>query len=183
MAHPSGICQGPSLAALETRQDRLTIKGIENVHEVTPHLYSGGKPTKTGLRNLARMGFGIIIDGGKGGGHERAEATRLGMQFVSLPWWCTFPKDRIFAQFLAVIRKNPDKKIFVHCHLGDDRTGMLIASYRMAEQGWTSKQAMAEMRRNGFSVGHQIFLCPGLAQYEKEFPQRYQDAPLFHASR
>jgi hypothetical protein len=68
-----------------------------------------------------------------------------------IPWHCPFPKDDVFASFLQPIRENRDKKIFVHCRLGDDRVGMMIAAYRMAEQGRTADEAMQEMESDGFS--------------------------------
>jgi protein-tyrosine phosphatase len=59
------------------------------------------------------------------------------MRYVALPWRCFWPRDEHFAQFLTLLRANPGKKVFVHCRVGDDRTGMDIAAYRMAEQGWS----------------------------------------------
>jgi len=52
---------------------------------------------------------------------------RHGMQYVAIPWHCPFPRDETFARFLRLMRDNPNKKVFVHCRLGDDRTGMMIA--------------------------------------------------------
>jgi protein tyrosine/serine phosphatase len=61
------------------------------------------------------------------------------------------------ACFLQLIRENRDK-IFVHCRLGDYRVGMMIAAYRMAEQGWTADEAMREKKSDGFSFSHH-FIC------------------------
>lgn len=155
--------------------------GVPNFHEVTPTLYRGGQPSREGLEALARMGFGVVVDGRKFHRKEHDQVTRLGMQYVSIGWHCPFPKDSVFARFLAVIRANPKTKVFVHCRLGDDRVGMMIASYRMAEQGWTAKQAMDEMKQNGFSFSHH-FICPGLARYEAHFPERYRTHAIFHAA-
>jgi protein tyrosine/serine phosphatase len=84
------------------------------------------------------------------------------MQYVALRWHCSFPKDRILAQFLTLLRENPGRKIFVHCRLGDDRTGMMIASYRMAQEGWSAEKAEKEMEKFGFSFTHKRLICPGL---------------------
>ena len=70
----------------------------------------------------------------------------------------------IFAQFLTLLRKNPGKKIFVHSRLGDDRTGMMIASYRMAQEGWSAEKAEKEMEKFGFSFTHRRLICPGLSR-------------------
>lgn len=39
--------------------------------------------------------------------------------------------------------------IYVHCKAGVDRTGMVIAAYRMAVQGWTKPVAVSEIERMG----------------------------------
>ena len=56
--------------------------------------------------------------------------------------------------FCTVLHENPDKKIFVHCELGSDRTGMSIAAYRISAQGWSAEEAMKEMQAFGFSGAH-----------------------------
>ena len=98
------------------------------------------------------------------------------------PRSATRPGDKTFAGFLAVVQQNPGKKIFVHCRLGDDRTGMAIASYRMAEQGWSAQQAMKEMHYFGFSASHHL-TCPGLAEYEQRFPEHWQTSAAFEKLR
>ncbi len=176
-AHPLPVHAAPSRPAR-----RLAIQGVPNFLEVSPRLYRGGQPSPAGLQSLARIGIGIVVDGRKFDRREQDEVTQLGMRYIAIPWHCPFPRDRVFAQFLSVIRGNPDQKIFVHCRLGDDRVGMMIASYRMAEEGWTAEQAMQEMKANGFTSSHH-FICPGLARYEKQFPYRLKTNPIFHPAR
>jgi len=154
------------------------LAGVPNFGEVTPYLYRGAAPTRKGFEELARMGINIVIDARGDNKHRRELITKLGMQYVALPWHCPFPRDKTFAEFLRLIRDNRGKKIFVFCRLGADRTGMMIAAYRMAEQGWSAKQARAEMNAYGFNFGHH-FLCPGLAAYESRFPEEFKTSPAF----
>ena len=112
---------------------RIDKKLIPDFGEVTPTLYRGGQPKKQGFEALAKMGFQIVVDLRGDRDSEREEVTRLGMQYVAMSWKCSFPKDSIFADFITLIRSNPRKRIFVHCRVGDDRTGMMVAAYRMAE--------------------------------------------------
>lgn len=151
--------------------------------EVTPTLYRGAQPRKHGFEALAKIGIQIVVDlrGDRDG--ERKKVTSLGMQYVPMHWQCSFPKDRIFAEFLTLIQKNPGKKIFVHCRVGDDRTGMMIAAYRMAYEGWTAKQAMVEMTKYGFSLVHRRLICPRLSEYEEHFPERFATKPEFEELR
>jgi len=100
------------------------------------------------------------------------------MKYVAIPWHCSFPQDDVFVRFLKLLKENPGKKIFVHCRLGDDRTGMMIASYRMAVEGWSADDAMLEMQHFGFTFAHHL-ICPRLAHYEQSFPSRLESNPAF----
>ena len=158
-------------------------KDLPNFGEASTTLYRGGQPSKRGFRILAKMGVNIVVDLRGSRDSERKIVTHLGMQYVALPWHCWFPKDEIFAQFLTLLRKNPGKKIFVHCRLGDDRTAMMIASYRMAQEGWSAERAEKEMEKFGFSFAHRRLICPGLSSYEEKFPQRFKTSPAFRHLR
>ena len=161
---------------------RLTIEGVPNAGQVTGNLYRGGQPTGTGFDALASMGINIVVDlrGSREGESERV--AKLGMRYVAIPWHCPFPKDETFARFLILLQQNPGKKVFVHCRLGDDRTGMMVAAYRMAEQSWTATEARKEMEAFGFSMPHHL-ICPSLSSYEETFPQRFNSDPAFEGLR
>lgn len=132
---------------------------------------------------LAKMGVEIVVDLRGSRESERRMVTHLGMQYVAIPWQCSFPKDKTFARFLTLLRKNRGRKIFVHCRLGDDRTAMMIASYRIAEEGWSAERAEKEMEQFGFSFAHRRLICPGLSSYEEKFPHRFQTSPEFRDLR
>lgn len=173
---------GPRSAVAQHEIGRhLQMRGVRNFGEVTPTLYRGGQPTSEGFEALAHMGIAIIVDTGRSKRDERL-IKNLGMTYVSLPWYCPFPKDRVFARFIEITRENAGKKIFVHCRLGDDRTGMMIAAYRMAVGHWTAKEAMEEMHEFGYRGIHHL-MCPGLGRYEKSFPKRLQNDTVFENLR
>ena len=162
---------------------KRTIRGVKNFGEVTPALFRGAQPTHEGFEALSKMGIGIVVDArGNRADSEGKEVGRLGMRYVAIPWHCSFPNDDVFVRFLKVLQENPDKKIFLHCRLGEDRTGMMVAAYRMSAQGWTADEAMREMYHFGFSSVHHV-LCPGLASYEKKFPEHLENNPTFRGLR
>jgi len=171
--------QSPRVRAIGRRLDE---KGVPNFGEVTPNLYRGGLLNTTGLKALAKMGVNIVVDTHANDTSEEKQVRSLGMQYVAIPWHCPWPKDEVFAKFLKLLQENKGKKVFVHCRLGDDRTGMMVAAYRMAEEGWTADEAMNEMKSFGFSWAHHL-ICPSLASYEKEFPQHLKNNPAFEEVR
>jgi len=173
-------CGGPATPAGTPRPigQKLALKGVPNFGQVTPTLYRGAQPSEEGFRNLAARGIGIVVDlrGDRGG--ERNVVTKLGMQYVFISWKCFNPRDEDFVKFLALLRENPGKKVFVHCKTGDDRTGMEIAAYRMVEEGWTASEARTEMEAFGFNFFHRR-LCTRLGAYETSFPHRLETSPVW----
>ena len=54
--------------------------------------------------------------------------------------------DDHVAHFLAVVDKQP-KPVYVHCRSGQNRTGVMVAAYRVIVEGLSRDAAIAEMRR------------------------------------
>jgi tyrosine-protein phosphatase SIW14 len=179
MAQTRQETQSPKVRAMGRR---LEDKGVTNFGEVTPHLYRGGLLKKDGLKALKKLDISVVVDTHAYNKTEEREAKALGMKYVAIPWHCPWPNDEVFAKFLKVVHDNKGKKIFVHCRLGDDRTGMMVAAYRMAEENWTAEEAMNEMRSFGFTRSHH-YICPSLARYEQEFPQHLKSNPIFEEER
>ena len=170
-------------ASAHTKAVRRELTGIRHFGEVTPKLYRGGQPSEGAMAALKKIGVKIVVDmRGRHNDPEEAALRKLGMQYISIPSHCPFPTDRPYIRFLKVIEENPDKKIFVHCRLGDDRTGMAVAAYRIADEGWTPEEAMNEMREFGFSTVHHA-ICPLMAHYESVFPEHLKKNPEFKGLR
>jgi protein-tyrosine phosphatase len=56
--------------------------------------------------------------------------------------------DSHVARFLAIVSEAP-RPVYVHCMDGIDRTGVLIAAYRVLIEGSSREEAIAEMARFG----------------------------------
>jgi tyrosine-protein phosphatase SIW14 len=163
--------------------EKRKVKGIPNFGKVSSTLYRGGQPSRQGFEALSKMGVDIVVDtrGNRADG-EGKMVKHMGMKYVSIPWHCPFPHDEVFARFLKLMKDNPHKKVFVHCRLGDDRTGMMVAAYRMAIEDWSAKDAMLEMQYFGFNREHH-FICPRLLPYEESFPKRLRNNTAFQDLR
>jgi len=187
----SAPSRSPDLSAAQDAQEQDQEVGPDNsvrkilpdFAEITPTLYRGAQASHDGFRKLAVMGVKIVIDLRGNRKSERKFVNSLGMSYIPMGWECSFPKDKTFADFLTLIVDNPGTKIFVHCRVGDDRTGMMIAAYRMAEQGWSAEKAEKEMERFGFGLVHRRLICPRLSSYEEHFPERFRTEPAFRDLR
>jgi len=163
--------------------EKLKLAGVPNAGKVSEMLLRGAQPSAQGLAELKKLGVTTIVDlrGNSGPvAWERAQAESLGMRFVNIPvlGWSA-PGDAKVAQFLKVVQQDPTQKIFVHCYYGEDRTGVMVATYRIAQQNWTPEQAAAEMN----SFGFHYHLYPGMKSYVREFPGKFAADPVFASLR
>jgi protein tyrosine phosphatase (PTP) superfamily phosphohydrolase (DUF442 family) len=158
--------------------EKLRIAGIHNAGKITNTFYRGAQPNEMGLSELKLLGITTIVDL-RGEDREkilweRQHAESLGMRLVNIPvsGWSP-PTDEQVVQFLSLFRDNPGQKIFVHCHFGDDRTGVFTAVYRVAIDKWPANQAMKEMYFFGFNG----FWHPSMKSFVRDFPARLNSAP------
>jgi protein tyrosine/serine phosphatase len=157
--------------------EKLDLQGVPNFGRVTATLYRGGQPSKDGFDELKKLGVRIVVNLRDDNSEtERSVVTTAGLEYVAIPWNCRHPANSLAARFLQVLRANREKKVFVHCHAGVDRTGLMIAAYRMAEHGWTPEQATDEMKDFGFNFIHRSW-CHALVDYEEDFPQQLAADP------
>ena len=63
------------------------------------------------------------------------------------------PSDETLQRFLAIVQDPAAQPVYVHCYRGKDRTGTMIAAYRILIEGWTTKDALGEMQEFGFFDG------------------------------
>ena len=160
---------------------KLKLDGVSNAGKVSETLFRGAQPSAQGLAELKKLGVTTIVDlrGNSGPvAWERAQAESLGIRFVNIPvrGWSP-PADAQVAQFLKFVQQDPTQKIFVHCYYGEDRTGVMVATYRIAQQNWTPEQAVAEMN----SFGFHYHLYPRMKSYVREFPAKFAADPVFAA--
>lgn len=131
----------------------LQLPGVDNFHQVDQNVYRGAQPSDEGLRNLAQMGIRTIVDLRHGENHadsEEAAAKALGLNYVNVPMeGRDAPTDEEISRLLAVLNGAERGPVFVHCREGKDRTGTVVACYRIAHDHWSNNQALAEANACG----------------------------------
>jgi hypothetical protein len=153
--------------------EKIQIAGVSDAGKVNDYLYRGTQPYDEGLESLKRLGIDTIVDlRGEMRGTEEKEtrnAAILGIRVVNIAGdgWSP-PTDAQMAQFFSLFREKPRHKIYIHCWLGSDRSGVFIAAYRIAFDGWTAERALAEMYYFHFKG----FWHPAMKSYIQNFPER-----------
>ena len=132
-----------------------SVQGIHNFYKVDEHVYRGGQPTDEGFQYLAKIGVKTVIDlrgAGEGRRDEESVVSAAGMKYVNVPMTgLTPPTVAEITKILAILEDETTGPVFVHCQRGADRTGAVIASYRIEHDGWDNARALKEAMGNGMS--------------------------------
>jgi|SRR5579872_418884 len=130
------------------------VPGISRFSSVNDHIYRGGQPGPKALEQLARLGVRTIIDLREGDhtADEEKFVVAAGMRYVHVPMaGLSAPTDDQIAKVLALLGDSATGPVFVHCKRGADRTGTVVACYRIRHDHWDNQKALAEARKNGMS--------------------------------
>jgi len=132
--------------------------GLPNLYRVNATLYRSAQPAREGfvlLASHASLANGdppiktIVSLRAFHDDEPRIPAsTSLRVAQVSFKTW--HPEDQDVIEFLRIVTTPALQPVLVHCQHGSDRTGTMVAIYRIAIDGWTKAQATDEMVRGGF---------------------------------
>jgi protein tyrosine/serine phosphatase len=129
-------------------------KDLPNLYKVNDKLFRGGQPTEAGIKQLKRLGIKTVIDLRNNDDRARKEegwAKAAGLRFINIPlnnWFS--PHNEDIKSILSQIDSKEDQPVFVHCKRGSDRTGTVVAVYRITHDGWDADRANEEAKQFGF---------------------------------
>lgn len=134
----------------------LNVPHTENFFKVTPDLYRAGQPTSDAMKAYEAFGIKTVINL-RNHHTDDDEAKGTNLVLVHLATSTTgVTDDEFMVKALQAIREA-QKPVLVHCMHGADRTGLVMAMYRMAEQGWSREEAIREMREGGYGF-HSVWV-------------------------
>src|SRR4029077_1785149 len=128
---------------------------IPNFHQVEGNLYRSGRPTDTDIA-LVKSQFGAVVslEGLDEDIKEQAalqpSVRVLSFPIVFLQIYVIGIRQSYLKDILdAIDRELAKGSMLVHCQHGQDRTGLIVAAWRV-RHGWTHEQAQTEMRAMGY---------------------------------
>jgi protein tyrosine/serine phosphatase len=143
---------------------RLEKPGLPNLHRVSEAYYRGAQPSDEGMRELERLGVKTVVNL-RAVNSDRDEIGDAGLAYEHISFKAWHAEDEDVVRFLRIVTDPARKPVFVHCQHGADRTGMMTAIYRIAVEGWSKEDAIAEMTQGGFGF-HAIW--KDLVEYVRE---------------
>ena len=129
------------------------MEGVGNFQKVDDHVFRGAQPNHEGFTNLSKLGIQTVIDlrePGDRSATERQWVTGAGMRYISVPMYgMAAPSNASVLKVLGLLEDGGTGPVFVHCKRGADRTGGVIACYRVEHDHWKNDRALAEARSLG----------------------------------
>ena len=128
-------------------------KLLPNFQKVNDNLFRGAEPKEGGISQLKALGIRTVIDMGNGtedSVNERRWVEASGMKYVNIHlhnWLKSKPED--VDEILKEVEAKENFPVFLHCKRGSDRTGTVVAIYRMRNDAWLPKQALDEAKTYG----------------------------------
>ena len=127
--------------------------------KVDARVWRSPQPSREEFASLKQQGVGEVLnlrqwntDAGDAGG----------MILHRVPMNAGDIRDEPMIEALLVLTESRSP-VVVHCWHGADRTGAVVALYRMVVQGWTRERAIAELMDPRF--GHHAGVYPNIREY------------------
>ena len=135
------------------QEDVTDYPDLPRFQQVSERLFRGGQPRTGGIRRLSELGIDTIVNLRGESNRTRsdeAEARALGINYfnVPLPTWGR-PGEVSVLRILEIIAAPESGQVYIHCKDGVDRTGTVVALYRISREGWSPRAALTEADRRG----------------------------------
>ncbi len=128
---------------------------LHNIYKVSDKLYRSEQPDEEEFKELSELGIGEVLNLRQyHSDNEEAEGVNLRLHQIKIS-----AGDISEEQVIAALRiiQNSESLILVHCWHGSDRTGAIVASYRVVVEGWSKEQAIDELINGGYGYHESIY--------------------------
>ncbi|MBF0100438.1 MAG: dual specificity protein phosphatase family protein [Desulfobacterales bacterium] len=133
----------------ESWAKRIELPHVENLYRVDEGLYRSAQPDTDGFLELKKFGITQVLN--LRDFFDDADETKgMGLKLYSVEMNAWNIRDQDVIAALKIISDKQNRPLLVHCKHGADRTGTIIAMYRIVIQGWTKKEALNELIDGGF---------------------------------
>ena len=141
--------------AQQSNFEKVASKHFKNMYKINDVLYRSEQPSKKGFKELEAKGILTILNLRRlKEDTKKAKSTNLKLEHIPI-------KTKVLNEFDIVkalqIIKNSKEPVLVHCWHGSDRTGTIIAAYRIVFENWSKKRAIKEFTNAKFGYHKNMY--------------------------
>lgn len=139
-----------SAAGAVERSRKIDLPGSEltNFYQVDSTVYRSDQPSRQDFRALKIFGIREVLNL-RNFHNDLDEAEGLGFVLHRVDMRAGKVTEAQLMEAMRIIRDRQGP-ILVHCWHGSDRTGVVIATYRILFQGLTKEEAIEDMTQGGY---------------------------------
>lgn len=124
--------------------EKIEVGELHNLYKVDNDVYRAEQPTNQDFLELEKMGIKTVLClRNYHDDEDEIKGTNLVLKIVRMKA-SKISYQEILKALQAI--KDAEKPVLVHCWHGSDRTGCIIAAYRMVFNNWTKEEAIFELR-------------------------------------
>lgn len=127
---------------------------LDNWYKVDSRVYRSEQPDGKAMAEIEAFGIRRVLNL-REFHDDNDEIRNTSLKSFRVPVKTSAINDDHIVQALRIINSS-DEPILVHCWHGADRTGTVIAMYRIINQGWSREQAIDELVNGGYNY-HAMF--------------------------
>ncbi len=136
--------------------EKVSSKRFKRLYRINDSVYRSEQPSRNGFRELEALGVKTAITFRRNKDDtKKAKGTAIAL--VHMPLKTAELTEAQITEALRAINEA-EKPVLVHCWHGSDRTGAIMAAYRVVIENWTPEEAIKELR------------LPDLGYHEKWYP-------------
>jgi protein tyrosine/serine phosphatase len=129
--------------------EAVSVDGVPNLHQVSKFLYRSGQPQAKGFKALENLGVRSVIN--LRTAHSDVDLLKgTNLRYTNIKMDARNLKQDDIISILKILQRKEEGPFLVHCHRGADRTGLIVALYRIVFQGWSKEAAINEMKNGGY---------------------------------
>ena len=152
--------------AQENEFEKIDSKRFKRLYKINDYLYRSEQPSKKGFKELEASGIKTILNLRRAK-NDSSRAKGRDLLLLTLPLKAKELNEKDIIDGLKAIQDSP-KPVLVHCWHGSDRTGALVAAYRIVVEDWPKEKAIKEFRYKDFGYHEKMYpnLVPLLEQLD-----------------
>lgn len=135
--------------------EKIILTGFSNLYKVSDSIYRSEQPESAEMKTLENFGIKTVLNL-RNYHSDNDEALGTSLILERIPMRAGKIDEQDIVQTMKILMHSK-KPLLIHCLHGSDRTGCMVAAYRIIFQNWSKDEAINELRNPVFGYHESWF--------------------------